>query len=185
MQARVVHRGRHVRQMGALPPVRQRIRMIEERGTFPEIGVVEECRHRPLEVIRQRRKLLDEGAVGVFVPGEMPGRFVDDGSAAFLTAQFGDVSELRVHRVALGVVQIKPCREQRVGLGLLHRGEVEVAEDTASVEIAGQQTVRHLPEEVAGGSSARAIQMPACAGRAPYARRNRGTMSASPLSPSR
>ena len=30
VQARVVHRGRHVRQMGALPPVRQRIRMMAQ-----------------------------------------------------------------------------------------------------------------------------------------------------------
>ncbi len=94
VQARVVYRGRHVRQMGAIPPVRQRIRMIEERGTFPEIGVVEECRHRRLEVIRQRRKWLDEGAVGGVIPGQMPGRFVDAGSAAFLAAQFGDVSDI-------------------------------------------------------------------------------------------
>ena len=46
-------------------------------------------------------------------------------------------------------------RPQRVGLGLRQRGNVEIGEDAAGVEIAGQQTVRHLPEEVAGGVVAR------------------------------
>ena len=69
----------------------------------------------------------------------------------FLATQRRDVPERGVHRVALGVVQRQPGRPQRVGLGLRQRGNVEIGEDAAGMEIAGQQRVRHLPEEVAGG----------------------------------
>ena len=58
-------------------------------------------------------------------------------------------------RVALGVVQRQPGRPQRVGVGLRQRGNVEIAQNAAGVEIAGQQWVRHLPEEVARGVVAR------------------------------
>ena len=105
--------------------------------------------------MRQRGELLDEGRVGRRVGREVPRRVVEDGAVAFLTTQRRDVPERGVHRVALGVVQREPGRPQRVGLGLRQRGNVEVGEDAAGVEIAGQQRVRHLPEEVAGGVVAR------------------------------
>ena len=104
--------------------------MIEERGALPEVVMVEERRHRSLEMIRQRRELFDECRVGLHVVREVPCRFIDDGSEALLATQFGDVPQLCVHLVMLGVGQIKPCREQLVRLGLFHRGEVEIVEDS-------------------------------------------------------
>ena len=93
--------------------------------------------------------------MGRRVGREVPRRVVEDGAAAFLATQRRDVLERGVHRVALGVVQRQPGRPQRVGLGLRQRGNVEIDQDAAGVEIAGQQWVRHLPEEVAGGVVAR------------------------------
>ena len=106
-------------------------------------------------MMRQRGELLDEGRVGRQVGHEVPRRVVEDGAAAFLTTQGRDVLERSVYRVALGVVQRQPGRPQRVGLGLRQRGNAEIGEDAAGVEIASQQMVRHLPEEVAGGVVAR------------------------------
>ena len=53
--------------------------------------------------------------------------------------------------------KIKEQIEQGVGLGLRQRGNVEIVENAAGVEIAGQKRVRHLPEEVAGGVVARHV----------------------------
>ena len=117
--------------------------------------MVEERRHRARAMMRQRGELPDEGRVGRRVDREVPRRVVEDGAAAFLATQGRNVPERGVHRVALSVVQRQPGRPQRVGLGLRHRGNVEIIEDAAGVEIAGQQRVRHLPEEVAGGVVAR------------------------------
>ena len=113
--------------------------------------MVEERRHRARAMMRQRGELLDEGRVGRRVGREVPRRVVEDGAAAFLATQRRDVLERGVHRVALGVVQRQPGCPQLFGLGLRHRGNVEIGEDAAGVEVAGQQWVRHLPEEVAGG----------------------------------
>ena len=117
--------------------------------------MVEKGRHRALEMIRPRGELLDEGRVGRQVGREVPRGFVEDAAAAFFATQGRDVLERGVHRVALGVVQRQPDRPQRVGLGLRHCGNVEIVEDAAGVEIAGQQRVRRLPEEIAGGVVAR------------------------------
>ena len=113
--------------------------------------MVEERRHCPRAMMRQRGESLDEGRVRRRVGREGPRRVVEDGAAAFLATQRRDVLERGVHRVALGVVQREPGRPQRVGLGLRQRGNVEIGEDAAGMEIAGQQRVRHLPEEVTGG----------------------------------
>ena len=80
----------------------------------------------------------------------MPGSLVDDGAATPLAAQLGDVPKLGVHRVSLCVWQVQPGGEQRVRLGIRHRQEVEGLEEPAGVEVAGQQRVGHLPEEVSG-----------------------------------
>ena len=117
--------------------------------------MVEERRHGARAMMRQRGELLDEGRVGRRVGREVPRRVVEDGAVAFLATQGRDVPKRGVHRVTLGVVQRQPDRAQRVGLGLRQRGNVEIGEHAAGVEIAGQQTVRHLPEEVAGGVVAR------------------------------
>ena len=93
--------------------------------------------------------------MGRRVGREVPRRVVEDGAVAFLATQRRDVPERGVHRVTLGGVQRHPGRPQRVGLGLRQRGNVEIGEDAAGVEIAGQQRVRHLPEEVAGRVVAR------------------------------
>ena len=85
----------------------------------------------------------------------MPRRVVEDGAAALLATQRRDVLERGVHRVALGVVQRQPSRPQLFGLGLRQRGNVESVEDAAGMEIAGQQRIRHLPEEVTGRVVAR------------------------------
>ncbi len=69
-----------------------------------------------------------------------------------------EIAYLKVHdlpRAVRDLVQRQPGRPQRVGLGLRQRGNVKIVEDAAGVEIAGQQLVRHLPEEVAGGVVAR------------------------------
>ena len=155
LEARLVHGRGHVRQMGALAPGGQRLRMKEARGAPPAGGMVEEGRHRARAMMRQRGELLDEGRVGRRVGREVPRRVVEDGAAAFLATQRRDLLEGGIHRVALGVVQRQPGRPQRVGLGLRHGGNVEIGEDAAGMEVAGQQRVRHLPEEVAGGVVAR------------------------------
>ena len=115
--------------------------------------MVEEGRHRPRAMMRQCGELFDEGRLGRRVRREVPRRVVEDGAVAFLATQRRDVPERGVHRVTLGVVQRQPGRPQRVGLGLRHGGNIERVEDAAGVEIAGQQRVRHLPEEVAGWRS--------------------------------
>ena len=106
LEARLVHRRGHVRQMGTLAPVGQRIGLIEEGGAPPAGEMVEEGRHRAREMIRPRRELLDEGRVGLRIGREVPRRVVKDGAAAFLATQRRDVPEHGVHRVALGIVQI-------------------------------------------------------------------------------
>ena len=155
LETGLVHGCGHVRQMGALAPGGQRLRIKEARGAPPAGGMVEERRHGARAMMRQRGELLDEGRVGRRVGREVPRRVVEDGAVAFLATQGRDVPKRGVHRVTLGVVQRQPDRAQRVGLGLRQRGNVEIGEDAAGVEIAGQQTVRHLPEEVAGGVVAR------------------------------
>ena len=74
--------------------------------------------------------------MGVRVGREVPRRVVEDGAAAFLAAQCRDVPERGVYRVALGVVQRQPGRPQLFGLGLRHRGNVEIVEDAAGGKIA-------------------------------------------------
>ncbi len=110
--------------------------------------MVEKRRHRPLEMVRQQRELFDERRTGLWVVREVPCRFVEDRPKALFATQLGDVPKLRVHLVALVVGKTKPRREQLVRLGLFHRGEIQIVEDAAGVTIAGQQTVRHLPEEI-------------------------------------
>ena len=102
-------------------------------------------------MIRQRRELFDEYRVGLPVVREVPCRFVDDGSAALFATQLGNVPALRVHLVTLAIWQTKPCLEQFIRLRLFHRGEIQSVEDVSGVEIASQQTVVHLPEEVSCG----------------------------------
>ena len=59
-----------------------------------------------------------------------------------MTLTAGNALEFRTPRL--------PATEHR-RWGLGQRGNVEIGEDAAGMEIAGQQRVRHLPEEVAGG----------------------------------
>ena len=155
LEARLVHRRGHARQMVALAPEGKHLRLIEARGAPPAGGVVEKGRHRALGMIRQRGELLDERRVGRQVGREVPRGFVENGAAAFLAAQGRDFPEGGVHLLARGGVQRKPGRQQGVGLGLRQRGDVEIAQDAAGAKIAGQQPVGHLPEEVAGGIVAR------------------------------
>jgi hypothetical protein len=39
-------------------------------------------------------------------------------------------------------------RAQNIWLALLHRSKVQITEERPSLEIAGEQGIRHLPEEV-------------------------------------
>ena len=124
--------------------------MIEERRALPERIVVQEGDHRALEVVQQRRELFDERRARNRVTRQVPFRLVEDRPETLFAAQVEDVPKLRVHLVALGVRQIEPRGEQLVRLGLPHRHEIQIAEQPPPLEIAGEQGVRHLPEEIPG-----------------------------------
>jgi len=78
---------------------------------------------------------------------QVPFRLIDDRAEAPLATQLENLAELRVHLVALRLGQVKSRNEQLVGLGLLHRGEIQVAEQPARLEIAHEQRTRHLPKK--------------------------------------
>ena len=113
--------------------------------------VIQEGDHRPLEVVGQRRRAFRQKPCGP--PGhslKCHSRLVDDRPKALLAAHVEDVPELRIHLITLAVRQSQPRREQRVGLALLHGGEVQIAEQPPRLEIASEQGIRHLPEEIPG-----------------------------------
>ncbi|MGC9453183.1 MAG: hypothetical protein ACP5I4_17255 [Oceanipulchritudo sp.] len=146
----VVHRRRPVPHVLALAPVGQRVGVVEAGGALSALVMIQVGDHGAVVMVGQRREGPDELRQGLGLDLHLPFRLVDDGPEALLAAQLEDVLELRIHGLALVLGQRKPGLEQRVRLGLLQGGEVQIAEQASFREIPRQQGVRELPEKALG-----------------------------------
>ncbi len=102
-KAGIVHRRHSVRQILALAPIGQRVRVIEAGRALPELTVVEEGDHCPLEMVGECCEICDESPQRIGADRQVPLRLVDDCPKALLAAQLENVLKLRVHLVALTV----------------------------------------------------------------------------------
>jgi hypothetical protein len=101
-------------------------------------------------MIGQSRELFDECRACILIGRQVPRCLVEDRVKPLLAAQLENVLKLRVHVVAPNVRQGQPRREHLVRLGLVHRREIQITEQLVPPKVAGEQGIRHLPEEVFG-----------------------------------
>jgi hypothetical protein len=104
-KASLVNRRQSVRQILALAPIGQRVRVIEAGCTLPELVVVQEGNHCPFVMVGQRCKIFDEFRARRGVGRQVPLRLVDDRPKALLAAQLENVPKFSLDKVALAVVQ--------------------------------------------------------------------------------
>jgi hypothetical protein len=101
--------------------------MAKEHGTVPEVGIIQKRYHRPLVVVGQRRQLLHQRHVRFRRLPELPLRLIQNRAKALFAAHRKNLPELRVHRVALGLRQHQPGREQFLRVGLLQSRKIQIA----------------------------------------------------------
>ena len=100
-KAGLVNRRQSVRQISALAPIGQRVRVIEPGCTLPEqLVVVQEGDQCPLEMVGERRELFDEPRARVGAGRQVPLRLVDDRPKALLAAQLEERETQRPLRCA-------------------------------------------------------------------------------------
>ena len=112
--------------------------------------MVKEGDYRAFVVAGQRREFSNKFRERLCSCRQVPFRLVADRAKALLAAHLEDVAEVCVHRVALTVRQFQPRREQLVRLGFLHGRKIRVSEHLPRLKVTGEQSIRHLPEEILG-----------------------------------
>ena len=150
LEAGRVGRRRPVPQMLALAPAGRPLGVMVADGPRPAFPVVQQRRHRPVEVAGLGRQGSDEVLQlrGALRP--TPARLVEKGADPLLRAHLEDLAELGLELPALVFGQLVPGREQRLRAGLAHPGNVQFPEQAPALEVAGQQPGRDLPEETPG-----------------------------------
>src|SRR5687767_9084608 len=119
MHAGLVHGSRYMRQILALAPGRQSVRMMKKSRSFPVFIMIKECNHRPLEMIGKCGEFFNESVAPICLFGQMPVCLVNNGPEALLATHLEYFAKLRVYFVAFDLRHLQPCGEQVVGLGLL------------------------------------------------------------------
>ncbi len=86
LDARIVDRRWHLRQILTLAPIAQRVRMVKAGRSLPEIFVVQKGDHRPLKVVGQGQECFYQESALRRSLAQLPPRLVEYCEKPLLTA---------------------------------------------------------------------------------------------------
>jgi hypothetical protein len=92
----------------------------------------------------------NKGREGIRGFSHLPTRLVDDCLKSLFAAHLKNVPKLRIHLVAPTVRQTQPDSKQLVRPAFLHSDEVNISKQSLSLEVASEQSIRHLTKKVLG-----------------------------------